>query len=209
MAVQIQLRNDLAANWTAANPTLAIGEIGVESDTNSVKVGDGSTAWNSLDYFGVSSAYVTNQINNLIDSAPGTLDTLNEIAAAIGDDENFITTVNASIDAKAPLLADFVTDSTTARTVTSSDAHKTILFTSGSDITITVDASTDFPVGARMDFIQDGAGIITVTASGATVAAAETSTTSGSFTIGAQYSAATLLCVGTDSYRLIGNIAAV
>lgn len=74
---------------------------------------------------------------------------------------------------------------------------------------MTVDASTDFPVGARMDFIQDGAGAITVTASGATIAAAETSTTTGSFTIGAQYSAATLLCVGTDSYRLIGNITAV
>ena len=106
-------------------------------------------------------------------------------------------------------LATFVTDATTARTVTASDAGKTILFTSASAVTMTVDASTDFAVGERMDFIQDGAGVITVTASGATIAAAETSTTSGSFTIGAQYSAATLLCVGTDSYRLIGNIAAV
>ena len=106
-------------------------------------------------------------------------------------------------------LAAFVTDATTARTVTSSDAGKTILFTSASAVTMTVDASTDFPVGARMDFVQDGAGVVTVTASGATIAAAETSTTTGSFTIGTQYSAATLLCVGTDSYRLIGNITAV
>jgi hypothetical protein len=60
-----------------------------------------------------------------------------------------------------------------------------------------------------VDIIADGAGALTVTASGATVAAAETSTTSGSFTIGAQYSAATLLCVATDSYRLIGNVAVV
>lgn len=152
---------------------------------------------------------ITTAVNNLIDSAPGALDTLNELAAALGDDANFSTTVTNSLATKAPLLADFVTDATTSRTITSSDAHKTILFTSGSDITITVDGSTDFPVGARMDFIQDGAGIITVTASTATIAAAETSTTSGSFTIGAQYSAATLLCVGTDSYRLIGNITVV
>jgi hypothetical protein len=50
MAVQIQLRNDTAANWTAANPTLAIGEVGVETDTSKFKVGTGSTAWNSLAY---------------------------------------------------------------------------------------------------------------------------------------------------------------
>ena len=103
--------------------------------------------------------------------------------------------------------ADFITDATTARTLTSTDAGKTILFTSASATTVTVNASTDFPVGQRVDIIADGAGALTVTASGATVAAAETSTTSGSFTIGAQYSAATLLCVATDSYRLVGNVA--
>jgi hypothetical protein len=50
MAVQIQLRNGTAAQWTSANPTLAVGEIGVETDTNRFKVGTGSTAWNSLAY---------------------------------------------------------------------------------------------------------------------------------------------------------------
>lgn len=50
MAVQIQLRNDTAANWTTANPILAQGELGVESDTGKVKLGDGSTAWSSLGY---------------------------------------------------------------------------------------------------------------------------------------------------------------
>lgn len=51
MAVQIQLRNDTAANWTSANPTLAQGEMGVETDTLMVKFGDGTTAWNTLAYF--------------------------------------------------------------------------------------------------------------------------------------------------------------
>lgn len=51
MAVQIQLRNDTAANWTTANPTLAQGEMGVETDTLRVKFGNGSTAWTSLAYF--------------------------------------------------------------------------------------------------------------------------------------------------------------
>jgi len=93
--------------------------------------------------------------------------------------------------------------------LTSSDSGKTIRFTSSSATEVTVDGSTDFAVGARVDILADGTGELTVTASGATVAGAETSTTSGSFTVGAQYSAATLLCVATDEYRLIGNVAVV
>jgi hypothetical protein len=50
MAVQIQLRRDTAANWTSANPTLAAGEFAIETDTDKYKIGDGSTAWTSLDY---------------------------------------------------------------------------------------------------------------------------------------------------------------
>lgn len=50
MAVQIQLRNGTAAQWTAANPTLAAGEVGTETDTSKLKIGNGSTAWNSLAY---------------------------------------------------------------------------------------------------------------------------------------------------------------
>lgn len=43
-------RRDTAANWTSANPTLLAGEIGIESDTDKIKIGDGSTAWTSLAY---------------------------------------------------------------------------------------------------------------------------------------------------------------
>lgn len=50
MAVQIQMRNGTASQWTTANPTLAVGEIGVETDTGKFKVGNGSTAWSSLTY---------------------------------------------------------------------------------------------------------------------------------------------------------------
>ena len=107
-------------------------------------------------------------------------------------------------------LASIITDTTTARTLTTAaDSGKTILFTNAGATTVTVDASTDFTVGARVDIIQDGAGVVTITADGATIAGAAVSTTTGSFTIGAQYSAATLLCVATDEYRLIGNITAV
>lgn len=53
MAVQIQLRRGTASAWTAANPILADGELGVESDTDLFKIGDGLTAWNGLAYGGL------------------------------------------------------------------------------------------------------------------------------------------------------------
>ena len=50
MAVQIQFRRGTTAEWTAANPLLAQGEMGLEWDTNKFKIGTGSTYWNSLGY---------------------------------------------------------------------------------------------------------------------------------------------------------------
>ena len=50
-------------------------------------------------------AFVTTAVDNLIASAPGTMDTLNEIAAALGDDPSFTTTVNNAIATKAPLAS--------------------------------------------------------------------------------------------------------
>jgi len=51
--VRIQQRRDTASNWTSANPTLASGEMGIETDTAKFKLGNGSTAWTSLGYGGI------------------------------------------------------------------------------------------------------------------------------------------------------------
>ena len=50
MTSRLQNRRDTAANWTANNPTLAAGEIGLETDTNKYKMGTGSDSWTSLGY---------------------------------------------------------------------------------------------------------------------------------------------------------------
>lgn len=50
MSVRIQWRRDTAADWSAANPTLASGEPGKETDTGKWKMGDGVTAWADLSY---------------------------------------------------------------------------------------------------------------------------------------------------------------
>lgn len=53
MAQQIQLRHDTAANWTLYNPILAVGEIGVETDTEKFKIGDGIQTWTARPYGGI------------------------------------------------------------------------------------------------------------------------------------------------------------
>jgi hypothetical protein len=60
MAVNIQLRRGTAAEWTASNPILAEGEIGVETDTKKLKVGDGLTVWLSLPYITLTPAAAAN-----------------------------------------------------------------------------------------------------------------------------------------------------
>jgi hypothetical protein len=206
MAINIQFRRGTASEWTAANPTLAVAEFGVETDTDKFKLGDGATAWTSLAYGGIKGDDGTSGVV----TATSPL-TYNAGTSTVGIDLSAYDT-SSEVDTKLAdsKLASFITDATTARTLTTAaDEGKTLQFTSASATVLTVDASSDFTVGARVDIIADGAGELTVTADGATIKAAEISTTSGSFTIGTQYSAATLLCVATDEYRLIGNVSAV
>jgi hypothetical protein len=90
MATRMQQRRGTAAQWTAANPILAAGEIGFETDTSKFKMGNGSSTWSALTYFANAA-----ELAAVIDGAPGLLNTLNELAASIGDDPDFIGTVTA------------------------------------------------------------------------------------------------------------------
>lgn len=51
MATKIVIRNDTKNNWESENPTLSMGEFGLESDTGKIKVGDGISSWLSLSYY--------------------------------------------------------------------------------------------------------------------------------------------------------------
>ena len=145
MSTRMQQRRGTSDQWTIANPVLAEGELGWESDTNAFKIGDGINNWLDLGYFNDAAAlggsledYVpiaelgvsvaTLDVNGfvpaeqldidvsgdiaaavaaLVDAAPGTLDTLNELAAAIGDDANFITTISDSVSAAEQAAKDY------------------------------------------------------------------------------------------------------
>ena len=91
----MQQRRGTAAQWTAANPILAAGEIGFETDTSKFKMGNGSSTWSALTYFANAA-----ELAAIIDGAPDLLNTLNELAASIGDDPNFLTALatNARVD---------------------------------------------------------------------------------------------------------------
>ena len=185
--VRIQLRRGEYQDWYDANPQLAAGELAIETDTNRIKIGDGSTNWRDLDYAIVNndgtplttddygqpdgvpqldgSGYIKSEnlpplakitvhsvanqaarlaltvepgdiaiqsdtgtsyvlqstpastnanwkeltatqaindavnaaVNSLLDGAPGALNTLNELAAAIGDDPAFFTTIATNL----------------------------------------------------------------------------------------------------------------
>jgi hypothetical protein len=92
MATRMQQRRGTAAQWTAANPVLAAGEIGFETDTNKFKMGNGSSTWTALQYFANAA-----ELAAIIDGAPDLLNTLNELAASIGDDPAFFTNISNSI----------------------------------------------------------------------------------------------------------------
>jgi len=192
MRQTIMVFADSSARDTALSAVLAEGMFCYLNDTNAFQYYDGS-AWADV-------------------SNPGDITAVTAGTALTGGGTTGDVTLNVDLAATtaAAGIASFVTDATTARTLTTAaDEGKTLQFTSASATVLTVNASSDFTVGSRVDIIADGAGELTVTADGATIKAAETSTTTGSFTIGAQYSAATLLCVATDEYRLIGNITVV
>ena len=137
MATRMQQRRGTALQWTTANPVLGAGEIGFESDSGKFKIGDGTNTWSNLDYFltidelggslddfipltqratanGVATLDGTgnipvNQLGNLIDGAPNTLNTLNELAAAINDDASFLTTIVADLSEHGTAIGEHTT----------------------------------------------------------------------------------------------------
>jgi Major tropism determinant N-terminal domain len=102
MAVQIQFRRDTAAAWTAANPTLAAGELGLETDTSLYKIGNGSTAWNSLAYGTIAGVPTSNSITTaMLQNSAVTAAKLANTAVTAGS----YTATNITVDAQGRITA--------------------------------------------------------------------------------------------------------
>lgn len=102
----IRLRRDTLQNWSTYNPVLSQGEPGFELDTGLLKIGDGIQAWLDLPYLPLHAALTQTDLDNLKTDILGTgvpaaLDTLNELAAALGDDANLAATITNELATKA------------------------------------------------------------------------------------------------------------
>ena len=93
MATRMQQRRGTAAQWTAANPTLAAGEIGFETDTSKFKMGNGSSNWSALQYFANASELAAIIGGDM----PALLNSLDELAQAINDDPQFYLTMGTNL----------------------------------------------------------------------------------------------------------------
>jgi hypothetical protein len=99
--------------------------------------------------------------------------------------------------------------STASMTVAATDRYETLLVNSAGSVTITFGTATAFQAGERMDIIREGAGTVTIARDGTVVSLAGRGTAGTAYTIGQRYDAVSVVCVGTNSYRVIGNATAV
>jgi hypothetical protein len=124
-------------------------------DFTSTNVSNWNTAYSWGNHASASYAttsYVTTQINNLVNGAPGALDTLNELATALGNDASFSTTITNSIATKLPLAGGTMTGNLTLKYDTSNAPdYNALLFAAGSDDYI-IKASSAYGVFGRQSF---------------------------------------------------------
>jgi hypothetical protein len=173
----------------------------------------------------------TNAAAAILDSAPSALNTLNELAAALGDDANYATTITTAlglkqdkvsgvsdteigyldgvtsaiqtqINAKADKLISFNQQSS-SYTLALSDKDKMIEMSGGGTLTVPAESSVSFPNGSVIEVSQTGSSQVTIAAdSGVTI-----NYTPG-LKLRTQWSSATLLKRGTDLWLLSGDLSA-
>lgn len=157
---RMQQRRDTGANWTATNPILAAGEIGVETDTTPqrFKIGNGSAAWSSLAYTGTVSSVAgrtgaitlsSGDISNTVASPAQLAADQNNYALVTGDILRIsasaarnITGLVATVNGDARLLVNIGTfDITLKHQSASSTAANRFLCAGASDYTLSPGAS--------------------------------------------------------------------
>jgi len=202
VVTQIQVRRGTASQWTSTNPTLASGEQGFETDTGKMKIGNGSTAWNSLSYTG---AGTVTSITAGTGLSGGTITSTGTIAI----DSTVATLTGSQTLTNKTLTAPVITIATSAQT-----ASYTLVLTDQSDLveisnasantlTVPLNSSVAFPVGTTITVLQTGAGQTTITPTGGV-----TINGTPGLKLRAQWSSATLIKRATDTWVAIGDLSA-
>lgn len=212
MPVQIQFRRGTATQWSTANPTLASGELGLETDTLKWKIGNGSTAWNSLSYAAVGTVTSvtagTGLTGGTITSSGTVAIDTNTVVTLTGTQTLTNKTATGLIYTQTLLTPTF---SSNAYTLVLGDQGDILLASNGATagtINIPTNASVAFPTGTQITIIQTGAGQLTIqAATPATTTVASTGATATAPKLRAQNSSATLIKTGTDTWYVVGDIA--
>jgi len=210
VVTQIQVRRGTASQWTATNPVLAAGEWGYESDTNKAKIGNGSSAWNSLSYFGGTGT--VSSITAGTGLSGGTITSTGTIAidtATTVDVSTAQTLTNKTLT--APVINLSLNPQTgTTYTFALSDNGKLVTASNAGAQTYSIptNGTTAFPIGTQINIIGIGAGEVTIqAASSGTTTVASTGATGIAPKLRAQYSSATLIKASTDLWYVAGDIA--
>lgn len=190
MTSRLQNRRDTAANWTSNNPTLAAGEIGLETDTAKYKMGDGTTAWNSLAY-----AYTAGSAGATGPTGPiGATGPTGATGASGATGAGGVEAVNAQ------------TGTTYTFVLTDRDDLVTASNASAQTYTIPLNSSVAFPTGSLVNLIQIGTAQVTVVGAGG-VTVLSTGATAATPKTRARYSVMTLIKAGTDTWYATGDVA--
>jgi hypothetical protein len=183
----IQIRRGTASQWTSANPTLSSGEFGFETDTNKAKIGDGSTAWTSLSYFGGSGDVTLTGTQTLTNKT---------LTTPVITNPKITLTYSAK---------------TAAYTAVSGDEGGVFSMNNASSIqfNIPTDATFDFAIGTQFNvFWITGAGQPTIGAvTPGTTTVISTGATSATPKLRVANSMATALKIAANSWIVTGDIA--
>ena len=100
---------DLTGNVTASTGTTTLNDLVVNGTVDFTSTALLNVSDPTSPQHAATKNYVDTEVANLVDSAPAALDTLNELAAALGDDADFANTVTTSIATKLPLAGGTMT----------------------------------------------------------------------------------------------------
>jgi len=149
------INTDLKGSVFADDSTLLVDGVGGIIPSANI-AGTEATNWNTAYGWGnhatagyASTGYVDTAVSNLVDSAPGTLDTLNELAAALNDDANFASTITTRFTTIENNMFAIGADDSTLRTVKQGEGIKII---GGTNLTTSSDAEGNITV----DFVNPG-----------------------------------------------------
>jgi hypothetical protein len=215
----MQQRRGTAAQWTVTNPVLEAGELGFESDTTNLKIGDGSTSWDDLPYVaeGVPGPQGEQGIQGATgatgpsgaqgpkgdsgddgaDGLPGVVNGISPITydsetKEVGIDQSLIS-INSNQVVRTLEIFD------TSHSISAAMASTTRLGASAAATTVTV--TNDLQIGERIDYIRSSGEIIFTPFSGVTLISPGTKRKLKE--IG---SACTVIKVANNSYHLFGDL---